>query len=269
MINVKWTGAAGLEFRYDGGTLLVDPYYSRINRFRMFFGKVQPDLELIQKVCLHTGEVNAVITGHSHFDHVMDVPDFIKHLDCKLVGNSSLETLMARHGMPGRVTVCSGNETVKLGNNASVTMIPSEHGRVILGRVPFTGEITDSGSLPMKASEYCHGTVFAPLLSIMGKKFLHLGSSGFIEEELVGCNSDVLFLCVPGWKKAKDYPEKIIELTTPGTVVLFHYDDFFKPYAGKTDKLNFLDIKTMIKRIKSCSPNIDVITPDLFESLVF
>ena len=269
MINVKWTGAAGLEFCYDGGTVLVDPYYSRISKFRMFFGKVAPDADLIKNVCLDTGKVNAVIVGHSHFDHVMDIPCFAEYLDCMLIGNDSLSALMERHGMSERVFVCKGRETVKIDDAVSVKMIPSEHGRVVLGRVPFSGEISRVGTLPMKASDYRHGTVFAPLLNIAGKTFLHLGSSGYIGHELEGCSCDVLFLCVPGWKKTKDYPERVLELTTPECVVLFHYDDFFKKYNGRTDKLKFLDMETMVSRIKEHSPGVDIITPDLFESLEF
>ena len=63
----------------------------------------------------------------------------------------------------------------------------------------------------------------------------------------------------------------MIAMTTPKTVVLFHYDDFSKPHQdGKpVRKLPFTDMKGMIKRIETHSPGVNVIVPELFETIDF
>ncbi len=76
MVKVCWTGAAGLEFTFNGETILVDPYYTRISKFNMLFGKVSPDLDLINKTKEKKGAITAIVAGHTHFDHVMDIPGF-------------------------------------------------------------------------------------------------------------------------------------------------------------------------------------------------
>lgn len=271
MIKVHWTGAAGLEFFHKGKTLLVDPYYTRAGKKALFFGRIQPDNEKVKKNAERMNPLSAIIVSHTHFDHAVDVPEFAKYLNGLLIGSHSLETLMAMSGTANRTIVCSGGETIDLFDDVKVTMLPSRHGLVACGRVPYQGEITPDCKHPLKAKEYRVGTVFSPKIDIGGKTFLHVGSANYIEDELSGISCDVLFLCVAGWKKIKGYPEKIIEITQPDKVVLFHYDDFFKPYKknSKTKILPFMHMDGMVKQIKEHSPGVEIIIPELFETMEF
>ena len=269
MVNVCWTGAAGLEFTFEGQTILVDPYYTRISLLNIFSGKVHPNLRLIKKIKEKKGDVTAIIAGHTHFDHVMDIPGFAAGSNCKVIGSESLDTLMTLLNMKDRTIVCKGNETIQISNVASVEMIPSLHGLVAFGKVPFKGEISELTELPMTAGDYRVGSVFTPLIKIKGTKFLHMGSSGFIESQLENRQCDVVFLCVPGWKKVKNFPERVIELLKPEVIVLFHYDAFYKVHKKKTPRLMFLGMNDMIKKIKKTSSGIKVIVPELFEIMEF
>jgi hypothetical protein len=148
----------------------------------VFFGRPQADREKISRY-LETlpGQLQAVIVGHTHFDHALDVPEILSRFPIPLVGSESLETLMSLHGMPGKVAVCSERTRLDLPGGASVTMIPSLHGLVFFGRAPYTGEIKPGQKPPLKASSYRHGRVFIPRLEIDGKSFLHVGSANLID----------------------------------------------------------------------------------------
>jgi L-ascorbate metabolism protein UlaG (beta-lactamase superfamily) len=150
-------------------------------------------------------------------------------------------------------------------------MVPSAHGKAILNKVPFAGEIRPGAALPMKASGYRAGTVFAPKLQIDGITFLHFGSADFIEEAVQGHACDVLFLCVAGWNKRQGYPQRLIEITQPRKVVLIHYDNFSKPYrkGHKIRTLPFIDIKGMVRSIAMQNPSIEVVVPEIDETLDF
>jgi len=271
MLNVTWTGAAGLQFETDKETILIDPYHTRVDIFNTLLGPISADTAAIDARLPDMKKIAAVIVGHTHSDHALDVPYIASKSTCTVVGSASMDTLMNLSEMPGRVRVCSGGETVSLGDGASVTMIRSTHGLVILGKVPFPGEIRPTNTLPMKASGYRVGTVFAPKLQTKDTTFLHVGSANFIEKEMEGHTCDVLFLCVPGWKKRENYPQRLIEMTQPQTVVLFHYDDFSKPHKrGKsTRRLPFTDIKGLIKVIKAHAPRLRVMVPEIFETMRF
>jgi glyoxylase-like metal-dependent hydrolase (beta-lactamase superfamily II) len=167
MVSVRWTGAAGLEFTHEGKTWLIDPYLSRVGKASVFFGRPQADREKISRY-LDTlpGKLQAVVVGHTHLDHALDIPEILRRFPVPLVGSGSLETLMALHGMPGKVAVCKERTRVDLPGGASVTMIPSLHGLVLFGRAPYAGEIEPGQKPPLKASHYRHGRVFNIRLEI-------------------------------------------------------------------------------------------------------
>jgi len=272
MISVRWTGAAGLEFTHNGQTILIDPYHSRPGKLKVFFGRLTPNIRAIESYLEKLpGKLSAIIVGHTHFDHALDIPEFSRHFDGPLVGSLSLEKLMAMHDMPGRVTICQGGERVELPGDAAVTMIPSMHGLVVFGRIPYQGDIDPSAQRPLKASQYRLGAVYMPKLEVGGKIFMDAGSANFIESELDGHHCDVLFMCVPGWKKVPGYSSRLLEIVKPKIVVPFHFDDFSAPVRPqrKPPTLPFVDVRGFLKRISRSVPDIEIRLPQPFETMTF
>ncbi len=272
MVNVRWTGAAGLEFTHEGLVTLIDPYHSRLGKFDVFFRRLRPKTDAIYRYLDELpGKLSAIIVGHTHFDHALDIPVFARRFDGPIVGSSSLQTLMEMHGMSKRVTVCKGGERFELPGGAVVTMIPSTHGLVAFGRVPYPGEINPSRHLPLKAGEYRHGTAFIPKLEIGGKTFMHVGSANFIESELEGHHCDILFMCVPGWKKISGYTSRLLQMVKPKIIVPFHYDDFSAPTSLKKQAptLPLQDMAGFLEAISHSAPDAQIIQAHTFESMSF
>jgi L-ascorbate metabolism protein UlaG (beta-lactamase superfamily) len=272
MVHVRWTGAAGIELTHRGRTVLIDPYHSRPGKLELAFMPLKPKPKLIRKYLdMLPGKLSAIIVGHTHFDHALDIPEFVKDFDGPLVGSSSLDTLMRISGFSNRVVVCSGGERVELFEGAAVRMIRSRHGLVAFGRVPYPGEIDPSLKLPLRASQYRLGTAFMPRIELGGKVFLHAGSANFIESELDGCDCDVLLMCVPGWKKVPEYTTRFLQIVKPKVVMPFHFDDFTTPLkAGKKPRyLPLQDITRLLRRILENAPDAEIRLLQPFESTVF
>jgi len=272
MVSVRWTGAAGLELTHNDQTILIDPYHSRLGKLKVFFGRLTPDIDAIENYLGKLpGKLLAIIVGHTHFDHALDIPEFSKHFDGPLVGSLSLENLMARHGMPSRVTICEGSKRIDLPGNAALTMIPSMHGLVVFGRIPYQGDIDPSGQLPLKAREYRLGAVYMPKLEIGGVIFMQAGSANFIESELDGHHCDVLFMCVPAWKKNPAYSTHLLKILKPQITIPFHYDDFSAPIRPhmKFPTLPFVDLAGFLKRIRQSAPDTEIRIPKPFETMTF
>lgn len=272
MVSVRWTGAAGLEFTHEGKSWLIDPYLSRAGKGSIFFGRPQADRKRISRY-LETlpGKLQAVIVGHTHLDHALDIPEIMRRFPVPLIGSESLETLMALHGMPGRVTVCKERTHVDLPGGASVTMIPSLHGLVLFGRSPYPGEIDPSQRPPLKASSYRHGRVFHIRLEIGGKSFLHVGTANLIDGELEEQTCDVLFLCMPGWKMVQNFHRRILSLVRPKIVIPFHFDDFSAPLSkeGRAPSVPWKSEKDFLERIAEEAPQARIVRPDLFRPMAF
>jgi len=272
MVHVRWTGAAGIELTHKGQTILIDPYHSRPGKLELVFMPLKPKAVAVEKYLDKLpGKLSAIIIGHTHFDHALDVPEFAKHFDGSLIGSKSLEALMRMHGFSERVVVCSGGERVELFEGAAVTMIPSRHGLVVLGRVPYPGEIDPLGKPPLKASRYRLGTVFMPKVELGGKIFMQAGSANFLESELKGHDCDVLFMCVPGWKKVPEYTTRFLQMVRPKAIVPFHYDDFSVPLRRrtKTPNLPLLYMQRFLRRILESAPDAEIRLLQPFESTIF
>jgi len=264
MIKVRWTGAAGIEFITEQGVILIDPFFSRPGKFQSFFQKVEPKTDILDKYIQNLpSKLMGIIAGHTHLDHALDVPYLAQQSDCKVVGNKSLNSLFELHGVRDRVTICHGGENIELGQDINVTMIPSVHGKVVMGKVPFPGEIDLSESIPMKAKAYRHGAVFIPKVTIEDTSFLHIGTAGYIESQLDGHTCDVLFLCVPGWKRKSGYTTRLIDMVKSEIVVPFHFDDFSGQItkAGKAPLLPFQDMSGMVAEIKQHAPQVKIALP--------
>ena len=271
MIQVRWTGAAGLEFSYDNATLLIDPCFSRPGMGEVFFRRLTPDREAVEKRLRAMKSVQAVVVSHTHFDHVLDVPVVAARCAGPVLGSRSLANLMGAHGLESRVRVCAPGEMIRIDHRLEITMLPSVHGRMMLGRIPYPGRIDSQPRLPMRAGDFKVGQVYAPKIQLDGQGFLHVGSAGFLDETLKGQTCDVLFLCVPGWDRTPGYPERIIAATRPSTVVLFHHDNFFKPMGphGRVESFRFIKMQALVERIRKTNPEVRLLCPDMFETMTF
>lgn len=272
MVRVRWTGAAGLEITEGGRIVLVDPYHSRPGKAEILFGRPEPDAEAIDRYLAGLpGTVEAIVAGHTHIDHVLDIPQLARRLECRVIGSRSLETLMALHGEPGAVTVCEGGERIELPGGAAVTMIRSRHGLVLFGKAPYPGDVSPASRLPMRASDYRYGDAYIPKVEIGGVTFMHVGSANFIESEAEGHRCDVLFMTVPGWKKVPEYCTRLPQILRPEVIVPFHYDDFSSPLRGDgtTRPLPFQDIEGFFRKIAGNVPGCEIRRVRPFEEMTF
>ncbi|MBU1172496.1 MAG: hypothetical protein KKD44_23305 [Proteobacteria bacterium] len=65
VVQVRWTGAAGLEFFYDNTTLLIDPYYTRSGKKDVVLGRVRPDSHGIATQAKRIGKVSSIVVSHT------------------------------------------------------------------------------------------------------------------------------------------------------------------------------------------------------------
>lgn len=253
-VNVRWLGTAGVEFNHEGRVILVDPYLSRLGKVDIFFRPLVP-LEGALDTYLEgmTGDLEAIVCGHTHFDHALDIPGLARRTKAPVLGCDSLDALLDISGLQGRVTVCRPHEPVSLDSGATVTLIPSLHGLVLGRLLLFLGNIDRSLSPPLRAHRYRLGSMHTVKVELGGTTFMHVGSAGFLERDLEGHRCDVLFLCAAGWRNTTGYPERVIEILRPSIVVPIHYDDFSLPLEqGKGIRiLRSADIGIFTERVRA------------------
>jgi L-ascorbate metabolism protein UlaG (beta-lactamase superfamily) len=271
-VNTRWLGTAGVELTHKDKVILIDPYLSRLDKRDIFFKPLLPRKDRIRWYLQSIrGSVSAVIVGHTHFDHALDIPEVAANLDCPVLGGNSLDAYLHISGLPGKTSICQPQEQIALNAGITLTMIPSLHGLIMRRLLLLEGNIRREWQLPLRTHRFRLGEMYAPKISFGGVTFLHMGSAGFLEKELDGHQCDVLFLCVPGWKKSPGYPERVIEIVKPSCVVPFHYDDFTFPLmpGWKYPVMKSADLRGFIGRLKMIRPDLEIRLLDPFMSSSF
>src|SRR6187200_144255 len=73
-LELEWLGVAGYRLTYEGTTVFVDPYVSRVPLRNVLLRRpTLPDPVLIDRY-IRAEEVAGILIGHTHWDHAVDAP---------------------------------------------------------------------------------------------------------------------------------------------------------------------------------------------------
>jgi len=227
-VRVQWLGTAGFAITHGDHTVLIDPYITRASLGRCVVAPLVPDLAAIGA---HVPRADAIVVGHTHFDHVLDVPTIAKMTGAKVFGSRSAATLCRAQGVPAAQIedVERADATVREVGPFRLRFVPSAHSRFAFGRVPFPGDIADCDDVPLRTEQYKCGAVFGVEITVAGKTIFHLGSADLVDSKLESRHVDLLLLCVAGWTASRDFPERASRRLAPEAILLSHWDDFFRP----------------------------------------
>ena len=264
-LELQWLGTAGFRLSYRDFHLLIDPYLTRPGLRDLLSGcGLLPSLARIQRYL--PGPVNAVLLGHTHFDHALDAPEIARLHDATVYGSRSLTNLMKACGLTRQSVEVEPHRAYEVGPFA-VTFVPSLHSRLLAGlAVPFDGDIQSHASFPLTASGYRCGQVFGIHIAVAGTSFYHQGSANLIESEIEHRGVDYFLAAISGRGFTRDYVARILGALEPRTVVPHHYDDFLRP-LDQTPGFSFnVGLAQFVDDVRRTSPSIEIRTLAVLES---
>ena len=230
-LEITWLGVSGYRLTYEGHSLLIDPYVSRVPlRAVLRRTTAIPDPRMIERFVGSPPRVAGVLVGHTHFDHAVDAPEIARRFSAKAYGSSSLVALMRAHGLGALAVEVEPYRRYELGP-FTASFIPSLHSKLILGfAVPFDGELTCDHLDGLSPSAYRCGPVYGIRIEVGGISFYHQGSANLIDDAIRAQDVPVdYFLAgVAGRGFTRDYWRRILRRLEPHTIIPTHYDDFFR-----------------------------------------
>ncbi|WP_232379331.1 MBL fold metallo-hydrolase [Polyangium fumosum] len=259
-VTVRWLGTAGFEITCEDHVVLLDPYVTRASLTRCITSPLAPDLGAIGR---YISRADAVIVGHTHFDHALDVPAIAKRTGARVFGSRSAAALCHAAGVPeARVDMVERapgqTPIVRELGPFRLRFVPSAHSRFALGRVPFPGDIDDCDAVPVRAEGYRCGAVFRVEIEVAGRTIVHLGSAELLPDEPAPRHVDLLLLCVAGWRSGVDLPERVMRAVSPAAVLLSHWDDFFRPLHAPVRALPAVGLGPLAERLTRASRDVRV-----------
>jgi L-ascorbate metabolism protein UlaG (beta-lactamase superfamily) len=229
-LELEWLGVAGYRLSYEGQTIYIDPYLSRVPLASVIRRTpAHADPALHERYLHPAGRVAGILVGHTHFDHAIDVPAITRRYECSAYGSSSLVNLMRLHGLSERAVQVEPRRRYELGP-FTVTFVPSLHSKLLLGfAVPFDGEITCEHLDALSPSAYKCGQVWGIHIEVAGISLYHQGSANLIDDAVPHDGVDVFLAGIAGRSFTRDYWARILPRLQPHTIVASHFDDFFRP----------------------------------------
>jgi L-ascorbate metabolism protein UlaG (beta-lactamase superfamily) len=261
-VTLRWLGVAGIEIVSDKQTLLIDPYLSRVPIWKSYFGRIQPDPGTAEKV----QRADLILVTHSHFDHLLDVPEITRRTGAKVYGSENTCKLLSALGVPPKqVLVVKPWDSLALGD-MDVDCFPFEHARVPgYGCGPLPRNLTP----PLRARDYRMDYGLCYRIEADGVSVLT--DPGYRPD--VNIPTSVL-LTQPYHSEA--YYRQMLPLIQPKTVIPIHWDNlfshddtrpYFRPPEFRWPPLRRIDLDEFKAAIQALSPSTNVLIPKKFEAV--
>ena len=258
-LELVWLGVSGYRVTYEGVSLFIDPYVSRVPlRSFLLRRNTLPDPAMIERFATAPGDVAGVLVGHTHFDHAVDAPALALRYRTKAYGSSSLAHLMALHGLGDSAVEVITHQPYELGPFV-VRFVPSRHSKLLFGRkVPMDGELTCEHLTGLAPTAYRCGAVYGIRIDVAGVSLYHQGSADLNDGELRDGPVDVLLAGVAGRSVTPHYWERILPKLDPRIVVPTHYDNFFSPLGRPQDYIRRVQLAEVPREVQQVAPDARV-----------
>ena len=256
-LRIEWLGTAGFRLEMDGTVILIDPFLSRRSLSDTLLAtSVHADTELVRRLI---PRADAVLVGHCHFDHPVDVPELAR-LGATVYGSASVQRLLGCHGLADRAVRVDPGATYEVGP-FTIRFVPSRHSKLLAGlAVPSGGELTCESLDGLSSSAYRCGQVHGIHVEVAGTTIYHLGSADLVEEAYTLGPVDLLLCCIAGRSVTRDFTPRALSTFAPRTVVPHHLDDFFRPIDAPMGLSLNIDVAGFVDDVHRFDPDMELRT---------
>jgi L-ascorbate metabolism protein UlaG (beta-lactamase superfamily) len=258
-LTLKWLGNAGWEIQFGETIILIDPFITR--------GEASPGVEWKtdeQAVLKVIKRADYIFAGHSHADHIADVPFIAKKFGSKVIGSRTTTNIALTGGVDkSQLVTISGGEKLEF-KEFSVQVIESQHGALLRGgrrQRPKFEEITKPWSGPIMGNAFVEGGSYLYLFTFGNHRLLHQSTGGFIEDKITGLKADIALL----YPMEKDDLSELLKPLQPKTVFLHHFDRWQLPLADGLPQVMLGRAKRFTRDISAIDRTIKVVIPKYFE----
>ena len=263
-VRVTYLGTNGFQFDSSNHALLVDPYFSRINLWRVVLGSpVQPDENRIDNAMKHlASKVDAIVVTHGHVDHLLDAPVLMRKTEARLIGSRTAVELAARAGVPAsRCHAVTEGDELRVGP-WRIRAFAATHDR-LFWIVPFEGEVRGSGP-PRRTADWVSGEPLAYLIEIAGQRiFIDSGGTPAVlpPGDIAPVDLAILGAALPD---SRARFSAAVRRLHPRYVSPTHQDNFFRPLSAGFQFGPLTDAPGLLRAYKREAPPGQLILFDYF-----
>jgi hypothetical protein len=284
-LEIRYLGSGGHLIRRGPTAIMTAPFFSNPGLFRVGVGRISPDSAridaAIEKIVENGGrldDVQAILVGHAHYDHLLDVPrvwrEYAPH--AKIFGSLTAKHILRGFDIPDdQIETLNSSAASRWAPGRWVVVgdvrfmaIESEHAPHAFGIKLYGGEIRkDLDRPPRRATGYREGQTFAFLIDFLDPD----GSVAFrIHYQDSASNTplgyppilpgddqrgvDVAIVCAASFSQVEGYPEGILRAVDPRYVVMGHWEDFFISQEKPPRPVPMTDVAEFVTRTQRVLP---------------
>lgn len=267
--TIRYLGAGGLYVEWQGNALLMAPFFSNPGLLRVQFGRLSSDAEALRRGLdgMDLTRVRAIAVGHSHYDHLADLPAVAEHyapsarIYVNQAGFNALAPLRPLSGRMVSLESPEGEGWISL-RDVDANPLPIRFRKVLSAHAPqlphyhfargevaepWTGEWATRRTRHLKA-----GTTYAFVVDLLAPDLKEVRFRLYYQDsanplgkgfppQFEGDDDhcyDLAVLCMASYQFVKQHPESILGRLRPHHVLVTHFEDFFRG-AGKPFRFVF------------------------------
>jgi hypothetical protein len=254
-LTFRWLGVAGVELIADGQVLALDPFFTRPT-LKELLHPLNPHPALAVE---RLPECQHVLVTHSHYDHLLDVPDVLRHTGAIAYGSPNTCQLLSLLGIPAsQLHERHVGESLSLGA-FEVQVIAGRHSWIPLGAW-FNAPLRPGLQPPLRALDYRMDVCLGYLITVLGTRLLVCAAEPR--------PADVVFAVA---QEPRQYYRRLLAGAQPRTFVAIHWDNFTRPLNLPLRRLRRpgrLTLEQLTGLAHHILPGMNVIIPEIFREYV-
>jgi len=280
-VRFVYMGSGGWLIEHGDDVVMSAPLFTNPGFFETgLVGEIHADTVTIDRHMAYydsayaVSRTAAIISGHGHYDHLMDVPRVAQRYapHAQLVLNrTSANILGTWAGVEDRVTVVNGREGnqeklgewLHFGSGIRIMAVRSHHAAHFDGYTLYRGFVDEpKAEEPDWASDWLEGQSFSYIIDFLEgpdsvafrvyyQDAVSPAPSGFAPDELIRERPvDVAILVPSTFDQVEWHPEAFIENLRPRWVLEGHWEDFFRDFDDDTKAIRVSDLGHFESRLK-------------------
>ncbi len=276
-LEVRYLGTGGYLLQRGDHAIATGPFYSSPRWLRVGFATIKPDTALIDRLHprLPEGTLGAILIGHAHYDHLLDVPYIARkyHPRTVIYGSPSAQRLalasepslkgrvvglddeVSRNGVPGQWQYTAGGRIRFM----AIATVHNDH---MIGFRVMKGKVRPNlKRVPRSAWGWKEGETLAYLIDFLGPDGKQVdfriyyadvappGDTGLPPtlEEGDRHRIDLALLSLSLQWVSPGYPVVFLQAHQPRLVIGGHWESIFRNPARGPRRLRVSDIETFAK----------------------
>jgi L-ascorbate metabolism protein UlaG (beta-lactamase superfamily) len=270
-VEVRTHGSGGALIRWRGQSLLLGASFSNPGLLRAYFWRGHGNDALVHDALHGDENVLAIFAGHSHYDHIGDLPAVARRLPgVKIYLNESGRNIA--HGEDLDVQPIQKGKPIPVGSAFRVTAVASGHAPQLCpwNHFPCTyaaGGVEKARTAPMSRQRLRTmrgGETLAFDIELLGEhgetrfRIYYNDSSPSSPLGQTAGPFDLAILTMAQWRWVRDYPRDLLRVLQPRHVLVSHWDYFFQPTTENSKFVPRLNAAGYLRIVKEVVPEDDV-----------